>query len=335
MSASASYSTGPVLGPDFPLPLDRPFTGRQALDAGISAKVLRRLDREGYVRRLLRGVYVAAQAPDALLLRAEALALVVPEHAVVVDWTAVWLFTGLLPPGDHLRVPPVSLFRQAGHGRLRNELCRSGERTFVRGDVTDLHDLSVTTPLRTAWDIGRFAHRDLAIGALDGLLRTGAFTPAELLDGVERFRRQRGVVQLRALAPLADGRAESPGESLLRLRWHDLPGLPQPEPQVPIHDDRGFEVFRLDLGVRELRFAVEYDGADFHSLADDVEHDRARRAWISERRGWLIVPVTRASLSGPGRDIEERLVHGVAEARRNLARPLPPPRRGRDAPPRR
>ena len=209
------------------------------------------------------------------------------------------------------------------------------ERTFLDNDVTHLRGLTVTTAVRTAWDIGRFARRDQAIGALDGLLRTRAFTRSELLAGVERFRRQRGVVQLRSLAPLADGRAESPGESLLRLRWHDVPGLPPPEPQVPVHDDDGYEVFRLDLGVRDLRFAVEYDGAEFRSLPDDVEHDRARRAWISDVRGWLVLPVTRANLSGPLRDIEERLVEGVAEARRNLGRPVRPPRRGQQAPPRR
>ena len=107
--------------------------------------------------------------------------------------------------------------------------------------------------------------RDLAMGGLDALLRHGSFTSGELLDGVERFGRQRGVVQLRALAPLADPRSESLGESVLRLRWLDLTSLPRPEPQVPVFDDWGQEVYRLDLGVEELRFSAEYDGEEFHS----------------------------------------------------------------------
>ena len=120
-----------LLDGSFPLPLSRPFTTPQAAAAGVGRNVLRRLEKLGLVRRLLRGVYVAAQAPDNLLLRAQAVALVVPEDGVVTDWTACWLHAGVLPPGGHLEVPPVSVFRPPGAGRLRNGLCSSGERTFT------------------------------------------------------------------------------------------------------------------------------------------------------------------------------------------------------------
>lgn len=335
MPSVLPYSSGPLLGPDFPLPLDRPFTSVEARTAGVPEKTLARLQRDGYLRRLLRGVYVAAQAVDSLPLRSQALALVVPEHAAVVDWTAVWLYTGLLPPGQHLEVPPVSLFRQAGHHRLRNTLCASGERTLLREDLTEFGGLSVTTPLRTALDVGRLAYRDHAIGALDALLRTGSFTQPQLVDGVRRFRGMRGVIQLRQLAPLVDPRAESPGESLLRLRWLDVPGLPPPVPQVPVEDDHGRVVFRLDLGCPETRYAAEYDGAEFHTLEEDVTHDLERRAWIEARRGWVVDAFRRQHLSGPMRDVDERLVAGFERARRNLARPVPPSQRGRFEPPHR
>ena len=89
MPTLATFPADVLLGPDFPLPLDEPFTLQQALDRGVSVKMLRRLHARGFVRRLLKGVYVAAQAPDGLMLRARALALVVPKDSVVVDWTAV------------------------------------------------------------------------------------------------------------------------------------------------------------------------------------------------------------------------------------------------------
>ncbi|RYU10702.1 type IV toxin-antitoxin system AbiEi family antitoxin domain-containing protein [Nocardioides iriomotensis] len=335
MPLAPPYTIGPLLGPDFPLPLDHPFTTLQARGEGVSEKTLARLHRDGYLRRMLRGVYVAAQTVDSLPLRAQALALVVPEHAAVVDWTAVWLYTGLLPPGQHHDVPPVSLFREAGHHRLRNQLCQSGERTLLRDDVQHIAGLAVTTPIRTAWDVGRLVHRDNAIGALDALLRTGTFTHPQLLDGLGRFRGMRGVVQLRYLASIADPRAESPGESLLRLRWLDLPGMPEPIPQVPVEDEEGRVVFRLDLGSPDLRYAAEYDGAEFHSLDADVEHDLERRTWIEVRRGWVVDVFRRKHLVGPLRDVEDRLTIGTERARLNLARPLPPPRRGRFEPPRR
>lgn len=307
-----------LLGSDFPLPLDLPFTAQQAAAAGIGRSVLARLVRQGYARRLVKGVYVATQVADSLVLRARALQLVVPEHTVIVDWTAVWLYTGLLPFGQHLGVPPVALFRPAGRGRLRNGLCVSGERAFVAGDLAEVEGLRVTTPLRTALDVGRLSNRDTAIVGLDGLLRTGMFSREELVASVERFRKQRGVVQLRALAPIGDGGAESPGESVLRLRWLDLPSLPRPTPQIAIVDETGWERFRLDLGVEEIRFAAEYDGEEFHSSDEQLAHDEQRRTWISREHGWLIIPVRRQNLFGPTRDIERLLYDGVSTARRDL-----------------
>ncbi|MGA8210273.1 MAG: type IV toxin-antitoxin system AbiEi family antitoxin domain-containing protein [Nocardioidaceae bacterium] len=308
-----------LLDDRFALSLRHPFTLDAAAGVGISRYRLRTLERDGYVRRLIKGVYVAAQVPDSRLLRSRALTLLVPEHGVVTDWTACWFWTGVLRPGDHLRDPTPTFFRTRGHGRLRNELCASGERTLSADDVVAVDGLSVTTPLRTAWDIGRLTHRDTAIGGLDSLLRLGTFSRDDLLAGVERFRGMRGVVQLRALAPLADARAESPGESLLRLRWLDLTTLPRPEPQVRIVHE-GVEVYRIDLAVPELAYGCEYDGADFHTSARDADRDRRRRADLADRFGWDVEAVTRADVFGPSRDVERRLHEGITRARRSLAR---------------
>lgn len=308
----------PALDSTFPLPLDRPFTKADAVAAGVTKRALALLVDHGLVRRLLRGVYVAAQAPDGLLLRARALSLVVPDSAVVTDWTACWLHAGVLPPGGHLRVPPVSIFRFAGKARLRNELCDSGERSFEPEDLTVLDGLAVTTPLRTAHDLGRLASRDWAMAGLDALLRLGEFTKDELLSDVERWRRQRGVVQLRDLAPRADPRAESPGESVLRLRWTDLSSLPPPVPQVPVADETGRILYWIDLGVEELRFGAEYDGAEHHSSEEDREHDRLRRGDLHERFDWMIEPVTKINVFGVSRDVERILHEGIRDARRRL-----------------
>lgn len=308
----------PALDPGFPLPLDRPFTTLDAVGAGVSERVLRSLLDLGLLRRVLRGVYVAPQAPDDLLLRARALSLVVPDAAVVTDWTACWLHVGVLPPGGHLEVPPVSIFRFPGKGRLRNTLCASGERAFTARDLTALEGLTVTTPLRTALDLGRLASRDWAMAGLDALLRLADFSREELLADVERYRRQRGVVQLRDLAPRADPRAESPGESVLRLRWTDLPSLPPPVPQVPVADETGRVLYWIDLGVEELRFGAEYDGEEFHSSDEDREHDRDRRGDLRRRFDWLIKPVTKVNVFGVTRDVERILHEGVRDARRRL-----------------
>jgi hypothetical protein len=273
------------------LPTGRPFTQRQAVDCGVSREVLRRMVRTGLLRRVLRGVYVDAAADDGLLMRACAVSLVIPDTAVVTDRTAAWLHgVDALRPGDHVVPPPVEVFQQPGHTRVRTAATSGGERTLLPRDVELVHDVRVTTPLRTALDLGRLARRDHAIAALDALLRLGRFDRPALLLEIARFRGQRGVVQLRALAPIADGRAESPGESVLRLRWLDT-GLPRPEPQVEVRLN-GLLRARLDLAVAELRFAVEYDGWDWHSSAAQRAHDRERRTWL-RANGWTVLVLTK------------------------------------------
>jgi hypothetical protein len=307
----------PLLDSRFPLALDRPFSLRQALDAGLSVHRVRRLEEQSLIRRLLKGVYVAAQAVDTPRLRAAALALVVPHTAVVTDWSACWYWTGIDAPGDHLVVPPLSVAHRHPHTRLRNGLTRGGSRRFLPSDVVRREGITVTSPLRTAWDLGRLQHRDRAIGGIDALAGLPDFPLGEFLEGVERFAGLRGVVRLRGLAPLVDPRSESPGESTLRLRWLDLRTLPPPTPQVPILVD-GVEVYRIDLGVPELRYGCEYDGVAFHL---DRSLDVARRTDLRRRFGWTVEGVGRDQLFGPTRDIEERLVRGIEQARRALGSP--------------
>src|SRR3954452_4933532 len=107
MARPGLYTHGPVLDGSFPLPVADPFTTARARDADISRSVLARLVRDGYLRRLLPSVYVAAQGEDSLWFRCKALRLIVPRGAVIAHRTAVWLWTGMLPFCDHLEVPPV------------------------------------------------------------------------------------------------------------------------------------------------------------------------------------------------------------------------------------
>ena len=217
-----------LLDDQFPLPLDAPFTAAMAKACRIHPVELSRLVALGLLRRLVAGVYVAAQAGDSLALRVDALRLVVPPDAVVTDRTAAWLHgvQMALAPGDHLTVPEVSVFHRRRGCRLRNDVVASGQRMMPDEHVMEVRGLCVTTPLRTACDLGRVLRRDAAFASLDAMLRLGAFGKEELLEASAGFRGYRWVRQLRALAPLADARAESPPESVLRLRWLDCALLP-------------------------------------------------------------------------------------------------------------
>jgi hypothetical protein len=310
----------PLLGPEFPLPLDAPFTRAMARAEKVDPRVLARLCDAGLLRRPIQGVYLTAQAGDSIRLRAACLALAMPADSVICDRHAGWLHGAemVLAPNDHLRLPKVSVFRPSGHGRLRNELSVSGERNLTSADITEVWGLPVTTPLRTALDLGRLLRRDQGLAALDAMLRLEKFLHDELLGAVERFRGMRGVRQLRVLAPIADGRAESPGESVLRLRWLDL-GLPRPEPQISVYVD-GIEVARLDLGLEEVKYAAEYDGEEWHSSDEQRRHDRKRRGWLDRENGWTISPVRKHSIFGQHQDIEQVLWAGLRTARERHGR---------------
>lgn len=286
---------------------DRPFTLAQARDVGVDARQLHRAVRAGWLRHPVRGVYVPSSLPDDLRTRCAVLQLSIPEDAFVCDHTAAWLHAGdrALVPGDHRLVPELSCFRPTDSGRLRRDEVRSGERLVEPGDVVSLGGLDVTTPLRTALDIGRLARNDdVRLHGMDTMLSLGEFVLDDLLGEIVRFKGHRGVVGLRALAPLADGGAASFGESALRLRWHRA-GLPRPVTQLEVPGPHGSSYF-LDIGLGDVMLGCEYDGEDFHSSPDQVAHDRARRLWI-RRQGWALEEFRREHVFGRQQAIEAHL----------------------------
>lgn len=306
----------PLLDDRCPLPLDRPFTVRQAHQLGVPGSLLRRLVADGFVRRVVAGAYAVSQAPDDVQMRARALALVVPDSLVVTDETAAWLHgVDVMPPSAIREAPPLHLYQTDGT-RVRRPGVESGTRMMLPSDIVVVEGIRSTSMLRTACDLGRRRWRFRALGALDAFLHAG-LDHEELLGEVQRFRGFRGVVQLRTLAPLADGRAESMAESALRLHWEDT-GLPRPELQHWVYDDDGVGVYRLDLALPDLAYSAEYDGVDFHSSDEQRAYDATRRRWLVDERGWLIDVFEKDDVFRRGADPGAVLRIGVARARKRL-----------------
>jgi hypothetical protein len=308
-----------LLDDTFPLPLDQPFTRAIALAAGLSDNQLMRLCARDYLRRPLRNLYLPAQLPDTAEVRLAALSLVVPGNCFVADHTAAWLHAGddALPPNAHLAVPPVSIFRPPRVRALRNGWTASGERTLLPRDLMEIGGLLVTTPLRTALDLGRLQRNpDVALWGMDSMLGTRTFTPDEMLAELPRFKGDRGIVRMRVLAPRADGGSQSFGETALRGRWCDA-GLPRPWVQIPILEN-GRVIFWLDMGLEELLFAAEYDGERFHSEDEDREHDHDRRDWLARNRAWVIEDFRKVNVFGRRQDATQRLAVAYQECRKSV-----------------
>jgi hypothetical protein len=147
----------------------------------------------------------------------------------------------------------------------------------------------VTSPVRTLVDCAGLLAPDALVCVLDAALHRRLVTPEELEDAVRaRSGRAHGLAFATGVR-LADGRAESPPESLARLLLQ--PALPGLEPQVELLDDAFRTVARFDLGDRSVRLAVECDGKAAHAGAAMVAKDR-RRDRRTEAYGWRTERVT-------------------------------------------
>ncbi|MGP4054651.1 DUF559 domain-containing protein [Mycobacterium sp. 4D054] len=148
--------------------------------------------------------------------------------------------------------------------------------------------LPVTSRTRTAFDLGRLLDRSEALARLDALMWNQAFSIDEVARLADRRPRAHGVGQLRDLLPLVDGGAASPKESRIRLWLLDC-GFPRPQTQIPILEDSRPVAF-LDLGWRQFKVAVEYDGDHHRKNREQYVKDIARLRMLEER-GWLVIRV--------------------------------------------
>ncbi len=106
---------------------------------------------------------------------------------------------------------------------------------------------------------------DALVCALDDALHRGLVEPEHLEELVRGCTGRPGARALADGVARADGRAESPAETLRRLVL--APVLPGLVPQVVVRDEQGLPVARLDLGDRTLRLGVEADGQRGHAGA--------------------------------------------------------------------
>lgn len=161
------------------------------------------------------------------------------------------------------------------------------------GEIGLAAGLPVTTPARTAFDIGRSRPLWQAVPILDALLAATGATVHDVHEVADRWPGVRGVRRLRTVLGMVDPAAESVQESRLRVALI-RGGLPTPECQIRFPELH----IRVDMGWRRWKVAVEYDGIQHWS-------DSRQRAWDIERialleaAGWVVVRVSAAMLARP------------------------------------
>jgi hypothetical protein len=240
----------------------------------------------GQLRSRYRAIY-----PDVYTPR-------IAEPSLYANTLGAWLWSGR-------RAPITGRAASAMHGSLwvdetaPVEMLWSNNRPppgiitrndhFTCEDVVEIDGMSVSTPQRTAYELGRHLPRDAAVAHLDALSRATGLAADHVAPLIERYKGARNIRALRTAVDLMDGGAQSPKETWLRLLLIDA-GYPRPTTQIPVVDESGYEFAFLDMGWDDVMIAVEYDGEQHRTDTVQYRWDVKRLRKI-HGLGWLHVKV--------------------------------------------
>jgi very-short-patch-repair endonuclease len=274
--------------------MTEPFVGSEALHDGL----VRKHQLRSRFRAVFPDVYVGRDHQPTLRQRATAAWLWSHREGVIAGQTAAH-WHGAKWVDEHL--PVELIWSNAGPPR--------GIKTYdiaLRGDESGVvAGLPVTTPQRTAFDIGRRAPIGTAVERLDALVGATGIKVTEVAELADRHRGARGLRQLETALDLVDAGSQSPKETWVRLVLIRA-GLPRPTTQIPVLTDKG--LYHLDMGWEEFMVAVEYDG-EHHRVDTWQYRTDIRRSEAIRRLGWIVIRVVAADRA---RDIVGRTREALA-----------------------
>ncbi|QIS05013.1 DUF559 domain-containing protein [Nocardia brasiliensis] len=302
--------------------LDEPFPGSWALDAGLVS----RWELRHNFRRLFPDVYLPRGYPLDAAGRARAAAHWAKGSGTLIGHSAAALHgTRWLNPDD-----PAEIARPT-HCKPPPGI-RAVRTVIVPAECCEIDGFRVTTPARTAFDIGRSTPREHAVPLLDSLSRATGVLPSEIEAVIRAHPGARGIARLSAVLDSLDGGAESPPESHTRLLLLEA-GLPRPTTQLIVRDHHGSFVARVDMGWERWRVVVEYDGAQHWTDPTQRTKDIDRIATL-ESLGWRVIRVNATLLRLRPHVVLDRVcaalrAHGWTNDQEELvaasAESLPPP----------
>jgi len=258
--------------------MDKPFIGSEALREGT-------VDNKHQLRTRFRAlypdVYLAGDAPPTLAQRTRGAWLwtrrqgVIAGEAAAVMHGAKWI-------ADDIPIELIWSNARPPDGIVtRRDRLGQGESQLIAG-------LAVTTPERTAFDIGRLIDGDAGIARLDALGNAARFDRYAAEALARRHRGSPGIPRLLSALDSYDPGAESPRETWLRLVLV-RDGLPRPRTQIPVPKPGGRGYYYLDMGWEEVMIAIEYDG-DHHRERRVFAKDIVRSEYIAYR-GWTHIRI--------------------------------------------
>ncbi len=258
----------------------------------------RRRPAPGRGVRVSRGLYRLLEEPPGPTADLPAWQLALPPTGAFTHLTAALVRDWWLPPLP-ADVPVFAAVPDGSSRPRRNGLVACRHAGPVGFDT--LGGLRVATPPEILLAAGRdLGLLDLVV-LTDAALQRGDSTIADLRAAARQ--RRRGAPALRRALALADGRSESPWETMLRL-LHAACDVAV-TPQFEIRGENGAVRARGDLRIDRTRRLAEYDGEGHRSAAQHAR-DLVRERFL-QRSGWQRYGYTadgrpaRRGLGAPGR----------------------------------
>ena len=258
--------------------MDMPFIGSEAIRDGILTRGQLRWNHTS----IHPDVYRANDAEETLEMRAVAAWLRSGRRGVIAGQAASALHgAAWVDPGTPIEIIAKPM-RRRKTVVVRNEHVGADE-------IVRIGDLAVTSIARTAVDLARHLPRDEAVPALDALSAATRLTLDDVRPLLERHRGARWIRRANIALDLMDGGAQSPKETWLRLVLIDA-GCPRPRTQIRVSD--GINEAFLDMGYKEIKVGLDYEGEHHSEDRKQYVHDIGRSALV-DGQGWLDIKVVK------------------------------------------
>ncbi|CAM3588959.1 DUF559 domain-containing protein [Smaragdicoccus niigatensis] len=262
-----------------------PFPGSWAIGSGLTRSQL-----ESRNKRIFPDVWIDKRAEVDFRTRSLAAGHWMKGDGVLSGFSASALHGAeWIDPHQPAEITTRSRWRKHAGLTVRRQI-------LLPEEIIELAGFHVTTAARTAYDLARGLSFDPAVIAVDALAHATKIDAEAVLEVLENHPTHSKRVHVRAVAHAMDGGAESPQETRTRLTIVEH-GLPRPETQIIIRDARHSFVARCDMGYRQWRVLIEYEGGDHDNdeqLVLDVE-----RYYLLDQLGWKVLRVTKDLLRSP------------------------------------
>jgi hypothetical protein len=233
---------------------------RNLMDQGYNWVDLRRLQRDGDLVRVRRGAYTLGDKTGEFVEERHrrlilATAPQVQDGAIFSHGSAAVLHGLPVWSGAVARVHVTRNRRGKG---IKRAVVHVHGAPLQPSEIVLIDNLPVTSLARTVLDVARTLPSTQAVAAGDRALALG-LAREELDAGLLAMERWPGIRAARRVVEFLDGRSESAGESMSRVRLMEE-GLPRPEPQQETFGPDGRLVARVDFGWKEHKTVGEFDG---------------------------------------------------------------------------